>query len=163
MAVSVVWRLVYFLAPCPSESKEQTVAHRRDALCPSTFLSLTCIECSQGFFYNFTCRGIKATPHLLLHPRLHLRCERYIHTKNLMIAPKNAKLCPCPVEPNPRPPSRDWRQSGAFRSKTRISNSSLMLIQRNEAPHSHSATLEKAPNGVSAWHCIGDTVDLGLG
>ena len=36
MAVSAVWRLVYFLAPCPSEPKEQTTAHRRDALCPST-------------------------------------------------------------------------------------------------------------------------------
>jgi hypothetical protein len=36
MAVSAVWRLVYFLAPCPSEPKEQTAAHRRDALCPST-------------------------------------------------------------------------------------------------------------------------------
>ena len=36
MAVSVVWRLVYFLAHCPSEPKEQTAAHRRDALCPST-------------------------------------------------------------------------------------------------------------------------------
>jgi hypothetical protein len=36
MAVSAVLRLVYFLAPCPSESKEQTAAHRRDALCPST-------------------------------------------------------------------------------------------------------------------------------
>ena len=35
MAVSAVWRLVYFLAPCPSEPKEQTAAHRRDALCPS--------------------------------------------------------------------------------------------------------------------------------
>ncbi len=29
MAVSAVWRLVYFLAPCPSEPKEQTAAHRR--------------------------------------------------------------------------------------------------------------------------------------
>jgi hypothetical protein len=66
MAVSAVWRLVYFLAPCPSESKEQTAAHRRDALCPSAFLSLTCIECcSQRYFYNFTCRGIKTTLHLL--------------------------------------------------------------------------------------------------
>ena len=36
MAVSAVWRLVYFLAPCPPEPKEQTAAHRRDALCPST-------------------------------------------------------------------------------------------------------------------------------
>ena len=36
MAVSAVWRLVYFLAPYPSEPKEQTAAHRRDALCPST-------------------------------------------------------------------------------------------------------------------------------
>ena len=36
MAVSAVWRRVYFLAPCPSEPKEQTAAHRRDALCPST-------------------------------------------------------------------------------------------------------------------------------
>ena len=36
MAVSAVWRLVYFLAPCRSEPKEQTAAHRRDALCPST-------------------------------------------------------------------------------------------------------------------------------
>ena len=36
MAVSAVWRLVYFLAPCPSEPKEQTAAPRRDALCPST-------------------------------------------------------------------------------------------------------------------------------
>ena len=36
MAVSAVWRLVYFLASCPSEPKEQTAAHRRDALCPST-------------------------------------------------------------------------------------------------------------------------------
>ena len=36
MAVSDVWRLVCFLAPCPSEPKEQTAAHRRDALCPST-------------------------------------------------------------------------------------------------------------------------------
>ena len=47
MAVSAVWRLVYFLAPCPSEPKEQTAAHRRclwlvvptdrrDALCSST-------------------------------------------------------------------------------------------------------------------------------
>ena len=35
MAVSAVWRLVYFLAPYPSEPKEQTAAHRRDALCPS--------------------------------------------------------------------------------------------------------------------------------
>ena len=34
--VSAVWRLVCFLAPCPSEPKEQTAAHRRDALCPST-------------------------------------------------------------------------------------------------------------------------------
>jgi len=31
-----VWRRVYFLAPCPSEPNEQTAAHRRDALCPST-------------------------------------------------------------------------------------------------------------------------------
>ena len=36
MAVSTVWKLVYFLAPSPSESKEQTSAHRRDALCPSS-------------------------------------------------------------------------------------------------------------------------------
>jgi hypothetical protein len=36
MAVSAVWRLVCFLAPYPSEPKEQTAAHRRDALCPST-------------------------------------------------------------------------------------------------------------------------------
>ena len=36
MAVSAVWRLVYFLAPSPSEPKEQTAAHRRDALCSST-------------------------------------------------------------------------------------------------------------------------------
>ena len=37
MAVSAVWRQVYFLASCaPSEPKEQTAAHRRDALCPST-------------------------------------------------------------------------------------------------------------------------------
>ena len=36
MAVSALWRLVYFLAPYPSEPKEQTAAHRRDALCPST-------------------------------------------------------------------------------------------------------------------------------
>ena len=36
MAVSAVWRLVYFLSPSPSEPKEQTAAHRRDALCPST-------------------------------------------------------------------------------------------------------------------------------
>jgi len=36
MAVSAVWRLVCFLAPSPSEPKEQTAAHRRDALCPST-------------------------------------------------------------------------------------------------------------------------------
>ena len=137
MAVSAVWRRVYFLAPCQSESKEQTAAHRRDALCPSTFLSLTCIECSQRFFYNFTCRGIKTTPHFLLHPRLHLRCERYIHAKNLMIAPKNIKIWPCLgwCRP-PRPPTRDWRQSGAFHSNTRILNSSLILIQRNEAPHS---------------------------
>jgi hypothetical protein len=35
MAVSAVWRLVYFLAPFPSEPKEQTAAHRRDALCAS--------------------------------------------------------------------------------------------------------------------------------
>jgi hypothetical protein len=34
MAVSAVWRLVYFLAPCPSEPKEQTAAHRRDAAVP---------------------------------------------------------------------------------------------------------------------------------
>ncbi len=33
--VSAVWRLVYLLAPCPSEPKAQTAAHRRDALCPS--------------------------------------------------------------------------------------------------------------------------------
>ena len=36
MAVSAVWRLVYFLAPWPAEAKEQTAAHRRDALCPYT-------------------------------------------------------------------------------------------------------------------------------
>jgi len=36
MAVSAVWTLVYLLAPFPSEPKEQTAAHRRDALCPST-------------------------------------------------------------------------------------------------------------------------------
>jgi hypothetical protein len=36
MAVSAVWRLVCFLAPSPWEPKEQTAAHRRDALCPST-------------------------------------------------------------------------------------------------------------------------------
>ncbi|NBS52275.1 MAG: hypothetical protein EBS96_06595 [Spartobacteria bacterium] len=36
MAVSAVWRLVCVLAPCPSEPKELTAAHRRDALCPST-------------------------------------------------------------------------------------------------------------------------------
>jgi len=35
MAVSAVWGLVYLLAPSPSEPKEQTAAHRRDALCPS--------------------------------------------------------------------------------------------------------------------------------
>ncbi len=34
--MAAVWRLVYFLAPCPPEPKEQTAAHRRDALCPST-------------------------------------------------------------------------------------------------------------------------------
>ena len=36
MAVSAVWRLVYFLAPCRSQPKEQTAAQRRDVLCPST-------------------------------------------------------------------------------------------------------------------------------
>ena len=36
MAVSAVWIRVYFLAPSPSEPKEQNAAHRRDALCPST-------------------------------------------------------------------------------------------------------------------------------
>ena len=35
MAVSAVWTLVYLLAPLPPEQKEQTAAHRRDALCPS--------------------------------------------------------------------------------------------------------------------------------
>ena len=35
MAVSAVWRLVYPLAACPSESRSRTAAHRRDALCPS--------------------------------------------------------------------------------------------------------------------------------
>ncbi len=34
MAVSAVWRLVHFLAPYPSELKEQTAAHRRDACAP---------------------------------------------------------------------------------------------------------------------------------
>ena len=35
MAVSAVWRMVYFLATLASRTKEQTAAHRRDALCPS--------------------------------------------------------------------------------------------------------------------------------
>jgi hypothetical protein len=34
MAVSAVWRMVFFLAPSPSEPKEQSAAHRRDAAVP---------------------------------------------------------------------------------------------------------------------------------
>jgi len=34
MAVSAVWRLVHFFALYPSETKEQTAAHRRDACAP---------------------------------------------------------------------------------------------------------------------------------
>ena len=77
-----------------------------------------------------------------VHPRLHLRCERCIHAKNLILRQRMSNVGSVPMAPNPRAPTRDWRQPGAFHSYSRILNSSLMLIQRNEAPHSHGTICE---------------------
>jgi hypothetical protein len=62
--------------------------------------------------------------------------------KTLFCSQRMSKVGSVPMAPNPRPPTRDWRQSGAFHSYSRISDSSLMLIQRNEAPHSDGTICE---------------------
>ena len=65
MAVSAVWRLVCFLAPCPSEPKEQTAAHRRDALCPSTKIQKQAAFGISHYFRHLAADGYECLSHLI--------------------------------------------------------------------------------------------------